>query len=142
MRHPLHPALVHFPVACWTLASLADAAALVWEPGWLWQLAFALAALGCAFGLLAAAAGLYELLRMPPDHPAIATATVHMTLALASWCLYAASLLLRVRDGQPAAPGTWALVLSGVGLVALLATGWLGGKLVYGYGVGITARGA
>ncbi|WP_343251093.1 DUF2231 domain-containing protein, partial [Pseudoxanthomonas sp. KAs_5_3] len=24
MRHPLHPALVHFPIACWSLATAGD----------------------------------------------------------------------------------------------------------------------
>lgn len=140
MRHPLHPALVHFPVACWTLATLADATALVWEPGWRWPFAFALTALGCGFGLIAAAAGLYELLRLPSNHPATRTAMLHMTLALTSWCLYAGSLLLRVDHRQPVPPGALALLLGAVGLLTLLATGWLGGKLVYGYGVGIARQ--
>ena len=33
MRHPLHPALVHFPIACWSLATAADLAGLAFaEP--------------------------------------------------------------------------------------------------------------
>ena len=28
-RHPLHPALVHFPVACWSLGVAVDAASFV-----------------------------------------------------------------------------------------------------------------
>ena len=65
-----------------------------------------------------------------------------MGLALATWCLYAGSAFLRLHDQQPVPPGTWALALGGAGLLSLLATGWLGGKLVYGYGVGVTTRGA
>ena len=57
MSHPVHPAVVHFPVACWVLATAADVLGLFWAPPWLWPLAFALAVLGCGFGLLAAAAG-------------------------------------------------------------------------------------
>src|SRR5690606_40767462 len=35
MKHPLHPALVHFPIACWTLATLADIGSRWWgEPAW------------------------------------------------------------------------------------------------------------
>jgi uncharacterized membrane protein len=28
MRHPLHPAIVHFPVACWSLTVITDFAGL------------------------------------------------------------------------------------------------------------------
>lgn len=140
MRHPLHPALVHFPVACWTLATLADAVGLFWQPPWLWQLAFALLVLGCGFALLAALAGFWELLKLPAEHPAGGTANAHMGLALTAFCVYAGSAYLRVHDQQPVSPDTLALVLSGVGLLTLLVTGWLGGKLVYGYGVGVSAR--
>ena len=140
MSHPVHPAVVHFPVACWSLATLADVVGLFWAPPWLWQLAFALTVLGCAFGLVAALAGFWELLKLPAEHPAGSTAHAHMGLALTSWCLYAGSALLRLHDRQPLPPDTWALALGGVGLLSLLATGWLGGKLVYGYGVGVTPR--
>ena len=30
MSHPLHPALVHFPIACWSLATVTDLASLYW----------------------------------------------------------------------------------------------------------------
>jgi uncharacterized membrane protein len=140
MSHPAHPALVHFPVACWTLATLADGVGFWWSPSWLWQLAFVLAVLGCAFGLLAAVAGFVELIKLPAEHPAGGTANAHMGLALTTWCLYACSVFLRVHDKQLVPAETWALVLSGAGLLALLVTGWLGGKLVYGYGVGVTPR--
>ena len=33
MKHPLHPALVHFPIACWSLATLADIAGQ-WSTRW------------------------------------------------------------------------------------------------------------
>ncbi|ODU40480.1 MAG: hypothetical protein ABS98_15550 [Lysobacteraceae bacterium SCN 69-48] len=140
MSHPVHPAVVHFPVACWSLATLADGIGLFWSIPWLWQLAFALTVLGCVFGLVAAAAGFLELLKLPAEHPAGSTANAHMGLALTTWCLYAGSVFLRLHDQRPVPPDAWALVLGGVGLLSLLATGWLGGKLVYGYGVGVTAR--
>jgi len=136
VKHPLHPALVHFPVACWSLATLADIAGACW-PRWpWWQFAAALLAVGCAAGLAAAATGLLELLKLPPEHPAAVDANRHMGMALTAWCLYAGSLLLRMPDMQPVPPGTLATSLSVAGFIALAVTGWLGGKLVYVHGIG------
>lgn len=142
MSHPLHPALVHYPVACWTLAALADFAGLAWHPDWLWPAAAGLAALGCAFGLLAAGAGLLELARLGNGHPATATALWHMLLALTTWCVFAGSLVARVRGGALVPPGTLVFVLDAAGLAGVLATGWLGGTLVYRHGVGVGERAA
>lgn len=136
MSHPLHPALVHFPVACWSLGTLADLAGLWWTRWPLWQLSAAMLAVGCATGLLAAAAGLVELLKLPPEHPAAADANRHMLLALTAWSLYAGSLFLRTRDLMPIEPDAIAIAASIAGFLALAATGWLGGKLVYVHGVG------
>ena len=142
MSHPLHPALVHFPVACWSLATLADGVALLWQPTHLQPLAALLLVTGCAMGLLAAIAGFVEFLKLGDGHPAERTAQCHMGLALCSECLYAGSLALRIEGHALVAPTAWALALSGMGLVTLLLTGWLGGKLVYGYGVGTGREGA
>lgn len=140
MKHPVHPALVHFPIACWSLVSVMDGIALVWQPESLQLLSAMLLATGCASGLVAAAAGLIDLLKLPDGHPAERTLYLHMSLALGSWCLYAGSLFLRIEHRQLMAPGLWALLLSGAGLLVLLATGWLGGRLVYGHGVGVSPR--
>src|SRR3546814_14287794 len=52
-RHPLHPALVHFPVACWSLATIADVASL-----WLGQPAWWLAGVLLVIGTIAALAAM------------------------------------------------------------------------------------
>ena len=145
MKHPLHPMLVHFPIAAWLLATVLDGVALVWQPWLLQTFAALLMLVGCATGLIAAAAGFVDLLKLPDGHPALRIVNRHMGMALASWCLYAGSLLLRVQGIQQhqfslVAPGTVALALSGAGLLAVLATGFLGGTLVYGHGVGTSPR--
>ncbi len=140
MKHPAHPALVHFPIACWSLASCADGVALFAWPMQLQLLAAVLLAIGCVLGLLAAAAGFVELLKLPEGHPTERTASIHMGFALTSWCLYAGSLFLRIEQQHLIAPNVWALLLSGLGLLMLLATGWLGGQLVYRHGVGVAGR--
>ncbi|MCG3142996.1 MAG: hypothetical protein HONDAALG_00302 [Gammaproteobacteria bacterium] len=134
MRHPLHPALVHFPVACWTLATAADFASLwLGEAAWRWS--GGLLVVGCATALAAMLAGMMELSRVA-DGAALRDTYLHMTAMLAAFMQYAISLLLRLDYLQSLAPGTVSLLLDAGGFVALTAGGWLGGRLVYGHGVG------
>lgn len=139
MSHPLHPALVHFPVACWSLATLADLASLwLGRPAWL--LTGVLLVIGTLTALAAMAAGLVELAKIDEAHPALRDAHRHLLLALATWLAYAASLFLRLPGLELVAPGPLALGLSVAGFGLLSVTGWLGGKLVYTHGVGVGAR--
>jgi uncharacterized membrane protein len=139
MGHPLHPALVHFPIACWSLATAADVASLWWgEPAW--RLAGVLLALGTLIALAAMAAGFVELLKVPAQHPATRDLNRHMLLMLGAWCLYAASLFLRLQGTTLTAPDALDLGLSVVGFVVLGIGGWFGGKLVYTHGVGVDTR--
>jgi uncharacterized membrane protein len=135
MRHPLHPALVHFPVACWSLGTLADLAGLHWgAPAW--RAGGLLLATGTLAALPAMLAGLYELIRLADDSPAWRDAYLHMGAALAATALYATALLLRWHGGALAAPGVPGIVLDLAGFAALAAAGWLGGRLVYGHRLG------
>lgn len=136
-RHPVHPALVHFPVACWSLATFADFASLrLGQPAW-W-LAGVLLAIGLATALAAMLAGLFEYARIAEGNPALADARRHMLLAMVAWAFYAASLLLRLDGATLLAPGWPALVTGAAGFFCLCAAGWLGGKLVYRHGIGAT----
>jgi uncharacterized membrane protein len=134
--HPLHPALAHFPVGLWLAAVLWDLVAWgLQDPLWR-QLSYWCLALGLAAALPAIATGLVEFLALPPDHPAIGTATAHMMVMATATALFGASWVLRAQAGAAAAPGAGALGLSFVGAAALLAGGWLGGTLVYCHGIG------
>lgn len=139
-RHPLHPMLVHFPVACWSLAVAADVAS-TWlgEPAWRWS--SGLLAIGSALALVAMIAGLAELPRVP-DGPALRDAWLHMALVLAALALFSTRLLLRLDHLQPLPPDAGALVLDAAGFLALVAGGWFGGRLVFRHGVGVTVAGA
>lgn len=134
MRHPLHPALVHFPVACWTLATATDFASL-WLGEAAWQWSAGLLTVGCALALLAMLAGLVEMARVP-EGAALRDAYLHMGAMLTALTLYGTRLLLRLDGLQPLAPDTLTLLLDGAGFIALAVGGWLGGRLVYGHGVG------
>ena len=134
-RHPLHPMLVHFPVACWSLATLADIASLHFGEGAGW-LGGMLALAGCAMALPALAAWLYELTRIPAGSSAMRTVYLHMGAMLAAFVFYLASLLLRAGHFQLHPPGNASLVLDIAGFLVLIAGGWLGGRLVYHFGIG------
>ena len=134
MRHPLHPAIVHFPVACWSLAVAADAAG-PWFGETVWRWSAGLLGVGCAMALPAMLAGLMELRRVP-EGVAMRDAYAHMSAMLLAFVLFAARLLLRLEHGRPLPPDALALLLDAAGAVALLVGGWLGGRLVYGHGGG------
>ena len=135
MRHPLHPAIVHFPVACWTLATACDLAGLWLDPT-AWAMAGKLLLVGCVMALLAAATGLLELARLPEAEPALRAVHHHAGAALAALACYGTSLFLRLDAGKLAAPGQGALVASVAGLLCLAIAGWLGGTLVYRHRLG------
>lgn len=134
MRHPLHPAVAHFPVACWSLATASDFASL-WLGETAWQWSAGLLAVGCGMAVLALVAGLIELVRVP-EGDALRDAYLHMAAMLTAFALFTARLLLRQEGLQPLPPDGVALVLDALGFTALAVGGWLGGRLVYGHGVG------
>jgi uncharacterized membrane protein len=137
MRHPLHAALVHFPMALLGTSLAFDGAGLVTgAPTW-WTISFWNLALGLALGLLAGVTGFIDSLRVPEDAPAAPVVARHMLVVLAGLSCYGLALVVRGGTGAPvgtARVGT--LALEALGLVSLLVAGWLGGELVYRHGVG------
>ena len=138
MSHPLHPALVHFPVAAWSLATAGDVAA-GWMDAPVWQFAGWLHVVGTGMALPAMATGLAQFARLPAGDPAATAVVRHMTLAMLAWSAYAAALALRW-EGGIVAPGAAAVAASLAGFVLLCAAGWQGGQLVYRHGVGVDGR--
>lgn len=136
MRHPIHPMLVHFPIATWFISTLGDIAGLFiggQQVGWM---AGVLLAIGTVTALLAMVAGLMELGKIDQQSPAMKIANQHMMLIMTSWSFYAVSLFLRLEENHLIQPGAIAIALSVAGLVTLCIGGWMGGKLVYEHGVG------
>lgn len=139
MKHPIHPMLVHFPLATWFLATIADIASLFTneQTGWV---AGVLLVIGTITALPAMMTGLLELGKIDQQSPAMKVANQHMILIMIGWSLYAVSLFLRLDGTQLAQPGLAAIAFSILGLIFLCSAGWIGGKLVYEYGVGIHTR--
>ena len=64
-------------------------------------------------------------------------ANQHMILIMISWSFYAVSLFMRLEGMHLEQPGLAAIALSIIGFIFLCGAGWMGGKLVYEYGVGV-----
>lgn len=132
--HPLHPAVVHFPLALLLTSTAADVAHLagLWpEP----RFAAQLMAWGLAGGLVAMAAGLLDFGRLTQEQ--VPHALRHMGAVAVAWLGYAVALYLRRASLSTAAEPSTASVAVAVASAAVLAVGgWLGGELVYRYGAG------
>lgn len=135
-RHPIHPILVHFPVALWPASLLWDGVG--WWQGsavW-WQMSYWCLTLGCAMAAFAALAGFWDYVRLAPQGPAGSTAAAHMLIMLTATSAFVGSLVVRAAAGHVVPPSPLALGLSLIGFVFLIVGGWLGGALVYRYNLG------
>jgi uncharacterized membrane protein len=137
LGHPLHPALVHFPIALLLSATVAD---LAWMAGYFSDPHFAavLMASGLVMGLVAMGAGLVDFAKL--DEAVVPHALRHMAAVGTAWLGYGVALYLR-RDVLfgAATIGSVSLALSAASAFALALGGWLGGRLVYTFGAGVNA---
>ena len=138
-RHPVHPALVHFPIGLFVLSLALDIASYLGRDAsaTFVRSAFYAIAVGLAMGILAMLAGLADRSDIRLDHPARKTVNIHMTLNLTAMALYAINLSLRARQPDVEATPLVVLFLSLVGVVIILVSGYLGGTMVYDDGVGV-----
>lgn len=137
MRHPIHPMLVHVPVACWLLMPLSDGAALLLGMTPLWQVSAVLAAVGVGWGALAATAGAMDYARADAVAPRLVRA--HAALMGSAWTVSLIGLFGRFAERQVAVPPAgWAIAAGAVALVLMIIGAWCGGEMVYGRGVGVS----
>lgn len=134
--HPVHPALVHFPLAFWLGASACDLIALRTGEGIWWTLSHYAIAAGLVMGALALAAGVLELWLRPVPHAALRWVTAHATLMGVALLCFMVSLSLRTATP----PSSAALGLSFLGSAIVIAGGFCGGTLVYRFGVGVSGE--
>jgi uncharacterized membrane protein len=133
-KHPIHPMLIPFPIALWIFSFFADLIYVLGFGGAVWaDLAFYTMAGGLIGALLAAVPGVIDYRSISDPHVK-RIATWHMAVNVTVAVLFAVNLWLRI--GQ--APGTiFPVVLSTVGVLLLSISGWLGGELVYVYGIAV-----
>ena len=136
--HPLHPALVHFPIGLFVLSLCLDIASyLNLTSSDLSRASLYTMACGLAMGILAALTGLVDRSDIRLDHPARKTSTIHMLLNLTALALFGINYILRVGPGDLAVLPLPYLLLSLVGVGILLVSGYLGGTMVYDNGIGV-----
>jgi uncharacterized membrane protein len=134
--HPIHPMLVTIPIGLWIFSLVADLVAVRSAAPETWALVALYTLVGGIVGALAAALpGLIDLLSL--QDPAIKkTAVIHMSINLTVVALYVVNAWMRW--GHPTVGGT-PLLLSVLAIAMLVVSGWLGGKMVYLAGVGVSA---
>lgn len=142
MSFPIHPLLVHFPIALFSVGSVL---ALLYLLGWRRLaaaplLAWGMLALGW-LGLFAAIlTGLIDRNREGSDAALLAVLNPHTALGFALLAVYGWLLYWRLRWAdvldRPALRARLVLLLA-LGLAVLLVESWLGGRLVYELGVGV-----
>lgn len=133
--HPLHPAVIPFPIAFLTGALVTDVVYWLTNESFWAQASFWLIAAGLVMGLLAAVLGLIDFLTIERVR-AHSAGWIHAGGNAAAMLLAFVSLLLRL--GEPeAAVLPWGVILSAITAVLLGVAGWYGGELAYRHKVGV-----
>ena len=138
LGHPVHPILVAFPIALLVLTPLWDGLAFfgianLAAVGYFTELA------GLVGGGLAAVTGLADFMGLKEPSPELTkTALSHAGFAVATLGLFV--IAFAFRGGESGEPKLFVLGLELLGAFGLGVTGWLGGHLVFGHGVGVDER--
>jgi uncharacterized membrane protein len=134
--HPIHPMLVTIPIGLWVFSLVCDLVALRSADPETWNVVALYAMVGGIVGALAAALpGLVDMLSLR-DKAIRKTALVHMAINLTVVALYVVNAWLRA--GPEATAGGTPFILSLAAVAMLAVSGWLGGKMVYLAGVGVS----
>lgn len=140
---PVHPAVVHYPIALVPVSVVADLLARVTgsaslrATGW-WAL------LGAAVGAaLTLVAGLADMSRVEIEDAAHERIHTHMKVGFVLFTLIAGLTVWRwlIYDEPRSGPGWGYLAAAAVVLALTIFQGWLGGELIYSDGVGVAATG-
>lgn len=130
--HPLHPIFVTFPIGCFVAAVVCDIVS-IWAGPVLWA---AMSTWLLLFGLLgslpAAFFGFVDYLSAPMTVAAKSTAAWHMTLNVAMIVLFGLACAIRFLDHTSVA----GYALTGLGIVILGISGYLGGEVAHRHLVG------
>ena len=141
--HPVHPILVAVPIGAWVcslvfdLISYGSSEPRTWSVGAMWLVLF-----GAVGAALAAIWGTLDLLNVPRGTSAFNTGRLHAALNSTALAIFIVDFIWRytTRDSWDSAP-VGPFILSIVGLAIIGASGFLGGRLAYHYGIRVADEG-
>ncbi len=139
LGHPLHPILVHVPMAMWPGALIFDLLSK-WQIGGnaMVRLSFYAIVFGLLASLLAVPAGVVDWSGIKKEKPAWKIGLYHMILNLLVALLFAINLGLRVQTFREATTVAGVpLLLSTLGTAFLIGSAYLGGMMTYTYGISV-----
>lgn len=142
MPKPVHPILVHFPIALLVGSFVADGAYSLSSLPTLKHVGFWMLAMACVTGALTVLAGLFDMRRATLEEDVHVKVHHHMWVGIGLYAVIAA--LTAWRWTFYADPGKFLpmVYLDAAFLAVALAgfQGWLGGDLVYKHGVFVAPR--
>jgi uncharacterized membrane protein len=128
--------LVHFPLVFWTAGMALDLGGLAAPREWIWRLGFGCYALGVATAVIAMLSGFLELMCISQNPPARDVGVSHMLATSTAWLLFLFCVSLRA-SSPATAPSAWAIVVAVAAFLVMIFGAWLGGRLVYRFGIGV-----
>ena len=140
--HPIHPMLVHFPIALLSAAVFFDFVALRWRPEETRTASLYSLVLGLAGAAVSVVSG--ALAEESVEHSGVPefVLEVHETLGFAVFGIFVLLLGLRLAEGlgimktRPVA----SLSVGIIGVLVLFVASYYGGSLVYDYGAGVAIQ--
>jgi uncharacterized membrane protein/nitrite reductase/ring-hydroxylating ferredoxin subunit len=137
--HPIHPALIPFPIAFLVGAFAFDVAGRFLDRPGFANIAANLAVIGVAMAVLAAVPGIIDYFRsVPPRSTGKKRATRHALANLSATVLFAMAWWLRGDLPEPLPLSI--LALEGLGTLLLAMGGWMGGTLAFRNQIGVDHR--
>lgn len=139
--HPIHPIVVHFPIALLCASVAFDALSLRWPTGGLRETSlYTLLAGVMAAGVAVVTGGMEEDLAKRAGAPE-SVLELHESLGQATLVIFVVLLGLRLamQLGWLKEIRALSLGLGAIGIVILSLAGYWGGDLVYTYGIGVKA---
>ena len=136
---PIHPMLVHYPIALWTTSVITDSIFYFCRNGSLILISKFLIAAGIVGEILAALFGLIDWTGIA-DTAAKKVGNLHLILNVSALILFSASLYFRMKNyGAPLVGFHLKVpyVLSVVGWLDMAIAASFGGKLVYEHRMGV-----
>ncbi|HEU5382524.1 MAG TPA: DUF2231 domain-containing protein [Ktedonobacteraceae bacterium] len=133
--HPIHPMLIVFPLGLLATSLIFDLIHGITDNGFFSVVAFWMISAGIIGALLAAIFGLLDWLAIPAGTRAKQIGLWHGGGNVLVVVLFVVSWLIRLN--AQSSPNVFAYILSVIGVLLALFTGWLGGELVDRLGVGI-----